>query len=199
MEILTAFVRENAPKELKKIEEKEPLPKLVPIDPQKVEGEKPPKLRIDIQAALTVIGRRNRKHEQGNKWFREYQWINLRDTNIAAADLGSYDWQGVRFDQANLQGANLTQANLQKANLTEVNLQEVDVYNANLQKALLMGANLQGASLMRANLKGAYLCRANLQGVRNLLKQQIELAYGDSETLLPPGWTRPAHWTRVDE
>jgi hypothetical protein len=85
MEVLTAFVREPPPLEEKKTEGKQPQQKL----------------RIDIQAALTVIGQRNYKNETEN------QKLDLHNTNLQTANLR----------EAILKGALLYEANLQRANL----------------------------------------------------------------------------------
>ncbi|WP_242046503.1 pentapeptide repeat-containing protein [Cylindrospermum sp. FACHB-282] len=221
MEVLTAFVRENAP--VKKIAEED-------------EG-KIPKLRTDIQAALTVIGRRNCGKE------KEYQRLDLNNIDMRGANLYKAHLEKAILFEANLQGANLTQANLQEADLTQANLQEAIFYQANLKEAILAKANLkeailakanlqgadlseanlQGATLFKASLQGAILCRANLQGAmlweanlqeaslseaklqgaqfssaKNLTLEEVELAEGDENTILPNYITRPKHWTKSE-
>ncbi|MEW6496619.1 MAG: pentapeptide repeat-containing protein [Cyanobacteriota bacterium] len=131
MEVLTAFVREKC---LLKEEEEG-------------EREQLPKIPTDIQAALTVIGRRDMEKDPEN------QKLDLSKVNIASANLR----------EANLQGANLYQANLQGADLTKAQLQGADLGNTNLQQAHIIEANLQGAILTEANLKGAFLNGTNLQ------------------------------------
>ncbi|HYW20442.1 MAG TPA: pentapeptide repeat-containing protein [Nodularia sp. (in: cyanobacteria)] len=188
MEILTAFVRENAPiqtkEEQKRLEDIQPIylgrPKMGARRTKKEEmnsGEVIPKIRRDIQAALTVIGRRNSLLEVEN------QKLDLRNTDIRRADLleanleradlrGSNlcgaDLRGSYLCEANLDGAQLTgsilyAANLLKANLNRANLCWANLNNANLCGANLRGANLLGASLRAANLSGANLYKANLQ------------------------------------
>ena len=103
LEALSAFVREGAK-----------LPTTPPTPGPPTQG--PP---TDIQAALTVIGRRSAG--QGV--------VDLTRANIAGADLSG----------ANLAGANLTSADLTDADLTD----------ANLPGANLTGANLTGAHLTR--------------------------------------------------
>ncbi|MEH2046431.1 pentapeptide repeat-containing protein [Nostoc sp.] len=214
MEVLTAFVRENAP--LKKDEEQES-----------------PKICTDIQAALTVIGRRNCKNDLENQrlnldninikraqlkganlqgadlrkanlqgaflWEANLQGADLRKANLQGADLrkanlqGAVLWetnlQGADLRKANLQGADLRKANLQKAVLLEANLQGTDLTEANLQAAKLWGANLQGAKLWGANLQGT-----DLWGAENLEQQQIEEAKSDRTTILPENLQPPEHW-----
>ncbi|QSJ18398.1 pentapeptide repeat-containing protein [Nostoc sp. UHCC 0702] len=189
MEVLTAFVRENAP--------------LMSEEEKTDDTNEEPKLRTDIQAALTVIGRRNTEIEQAN------QRLDLHNIDIRRADLREANLQGANLYQANLQGAILTRANLQKADLMRANLQGAylmganpqgaSLYQANLQGAYLMGANPQGANLYQANLQGADLYQANLQGVdlseaENLEQQQINSAKGDRTTILPENLQRPEHW-----
>ncbi len=180
VQILTAFVREKASKKIVELPNSEEL---------RSEEDKEPgsKLAIDIQAALTVIGRRDAKNEQ------EDQIVDLRNTNIAGADIRKANLQrailtesnliGTILFGANLVGAILFKANLQEAILfgaqlreailTESNLQEVVLTEANLQGAILWKANLQGANLREANLQGAILFGANLQNA-NLTEANLQ-------------------------
>ena len=203
MEVLTAFVRENAPvkKDKKKAGKAKPLIKSEEI-------EQKPKLKTDIQAALTVIGRRNPKNDAKN------QWLDLRNIDIRGADLTKAEMQEanlmeanlqwVVFEEAKLQGAFFSGANLRRADLSEANLRNVDFNRANLQKAYLMDANLQearfeeanleGADLDGANLQEAFLIGANLSEAENLGQEQIEEAIGDRTTILPENLQPPKHW-----
>ena len=102
MESLTAYVRERAPR-----------------DPA-----------TDIQAALTVIGRRKTDYDPPG------QELDLRYTDLRGADL----------TDAKLQGANFNDADLQRAFLDRAKLQGVHFINANLQGAHFDDADLQHAS-----------------------------------------------------
>lgn len=164
IEILTAFVREHVP--------------LQPKEEKVQDVEQKPKMRTDIQAALTVIGRRNFNNDQKN------QRLDLSYTDISDANL----------NEAKLQGAFLMGTNLQVATLMEANLQDSFLISANLQGAVLMEANLQGAVLMGANLQVANLQGANLTGAKYLTLQQIESAIGDHTTRLPDNLEAPSHW-----
>jgi len=145
MEVLSAFVRENAP--LKE-----------DLEAKKAEGEQQPqKLRTDIQAALTIIGRRDPEKDPEN------QRLDLSKVNIAGAELMKAQLQGANLSEANLQEANLIDANLQGANLGGTNLKGAWLHEANLQKAYLNEANLQEAELSSTYLKAASLNKANLQ------------------------------------
>jgi hypothetical protein len=190
MEVLSAFVRENPP--LKE-----------DLKDKKAENEQEPqKLRTDIQAALTVIGRRDPEKDKGV--------LNLRSTDLRGANLSTAQLQGADFCEAKLQGAYLIKANLKEAKLVMANLEGAHIRHANLEKAKFWEANLRGAKLQEANLKeaGFYNAnlelavfeKANLEGAElseaiNLESWQIEKSFGDSKTLLPDNIKAPVHWT----
>jgi hypothetical protein len=175
IEVLTAYVREKAPIQRQTKSSGDPVKAAV----------EPKKLATDVQAILTVLGRRTPTFA---KW--ETLRLDLEGTDLHGAELDGANLQGAIFVGANLQGANLRGANLQGANLSgatlqgaflsEANLQEVDLAGANLQEAFLRGANLQGANLSGATLRGA-----NLQAARNLTQPQIDLAITDETTKCP--------------
>lgn len=142
MEILTAFIRENAP--------------IIPADEEELPELS--KIPTDIQTALTVIARRDARQDPVN------QKLDLRDIDITNADLMEANLSGVILTGANLQWVNFIGANLSQANLTEANLSGAIFYEANLQQANLCEANLQTAVLRKANLTRAMLYEANLEG-----------------------------------
>ncbi|MTJ08415.1 pentapeptide repeat-containing protein [Anabaena sp. UHCC 0204] len=145
MEVLTAFVRENAPiKKEDKSQDKKEIQEL-------------PKLRLDIQECLTVIGRREHPDKPGNR-------LDLSNINISKANL-----QKAKLEGANLEGANLQEANIEGANLQEANIEGANLERANLQKAKLEGANLERANLqevilIKTDLEAANLRQAKLMG-----------------------------------
>lgn len=124
MEVLAAFVREHS-RDRDDIGEQGEVGEL--------EGGQRP-VQTDIQAALTVIGRRNVRQDRGR--------IDLR---------------GADLRNAYLNRANLTSANLARTNLTNASLRSADLKGANLYRAII-----NGADLTEANLTEAYLCRADL-------------------------------------
>ncbi|WP_414551026.1 pentapeptide repeat-containing protein [Anabaena sp. CCY 0017] len=188
MEILAAFVRENAPiqteDEQRKLEYLQPIylgrhkngARRTPQEEPKT-GEVLPKIRQDIQAALTVIGRRNslldgenQKLDLRNTDIRraDLLGVNLERADLRGANLCGADLRGSYLCEANLDGAKLAGsilhgANLMKANLNRANFCWANMNHANLSGANLRGANLLGASLRAANLSGANLYKANLQ------------------------------------
>lgn len=145
MEVLTAYVRENAPW-------------------QEVQPQAPPRFPTDIQAILTVLRRRTWADEKGQD-----QSLDLSRTDIQGAVLVGAYLEGVNFSKARLGGALLTGAHLEGADLSEAHLEGAHLRGAHLEGADLTAAhleraNLRGAHLMRALLVGAYLEEANLSG-----------------------------------
>jgi pentapeptide repeat protein len=142
----------------------------------------------DLQAALTVIGRRGRDRDRAG------DALDLVRSDLRGADLKGLDLRGARLVEvhleeaslagaelegadlrranlaradlveANLRGANLREANLEAAYLVEAHLENADLVGAHLEGAYLGGAHLEGADLGSAHLDGAYLYKANLEG-----------------------------------
>ncbi|MEH2069558.1 MAG: pentapeptide repeat-containing protein [Nostoc sp.] len=143
MDILTNFVRKNTSY----------------IPQKQVISNSSAKVRGDIQAALTVIARRDVTKDL------RHQQLDLSHTDIRGANLNKANLEQTNLYQANLAGANLTEANLEGAILSAANLEGANLYSANLKGAILSASNLQGANLQRANLHHASLYLANLHGV----------------------------------
>lgn len=136
MEILTAFVRENA------------VTKNLRLDTESEQV----RVSTDIQTALTVIGRRNSLKDTG------HDKLDLRNTDIRSADL-----RGANLQHLDLRGSNLSGADLRGADLTESTLDNCQLVGSILYEANLHKASLRGANLNTANLNRAWICAANLQ------------------------------------
>jgi hypothetical protein len=111
-------------------------------------------LRMDVQAALTILGQ-SATSEPGR--------IYLARTDLRNGDLTRLLLKYANFREANLQGANLTSANLEGAHLASARLDKAQLELAHLEGAVLMNAQLKGANLMFAHLEGADLSNANLK------------------------------------
>ena len=133
MEVLTAFVREHS---------REQWP---PSDPGGREQER--STRPDVQAAVTVVARRDGK--------RDIRSIDLTGAILIGADLTC-------AINAGTSSADLIAANLTGANLTGANLLAANLLGATLTGAHLTGAYLTFADLTQADLKGAQLDGAHL-------------------------------------
>lgn len=182
MEILTAYIRKNSNID-NKLEENSIAIESTLMDLQDKEiinNEviEVRKIPLDIQAILTVIGRRN-KHFIA----KELSSLNLSRTHLVGANLGQSNFYRANLGNSNLEGAflrlaNLNQAVLYKTNLTQARLRHANLVNAiltesNLENADFKGANLQTAYFQGANLKNADFERANLKGANNLTIDQL--------------------------
>ncbi len=130
MDVLTAYVRENAPRHAQDAPQAANTPNTnTPNTPP-----------TDIQAILTVIGRWK---TPGNK--RHTARLDLNHTRLVGANLRRADLTG-----ADLTGADLTGADLLMADLTDAVLVDANLLGVNLTRANLLGANLSGSQYLRA-------------------------------------------------
>ncbi len=123
---------------------------------------------VDIQAILTAIGRRNRRHE------RTGAIVDLRGADLRRADLTGAQLEGARLagsslnaailSGAHLEGADLLGTHLEGAILVTAHLEGAKLYRAHLKDADLSGAHLEGANLVTAHLEDAILVTAHLKG-----------------------------------
>jgi uncharacterized protein YjbI with pentapeptide repeats len=127
----------------------------------KIPPDQPPvEVNEDIQAALTVIGRRATAEDPKGKR------IDLRNLNLVGVDI-----QFANLDRADLRGANFRGAKLNHAHLHNAKLHKIKLDNADLTAADLTAAELNGADfrniqhLKDANLRGAILNNAHLNDV----------------------------------
>ena len=155
-EVLTAFIREHS-REQSALRESGDL-------------EQEQRVRPDVQAALSVIGRRTQERDitpdlvGASLTFAFLSRAFLRGAflsgaDLTGADLTCADLSGAHLVRAKLHGAHLTSADLTVANLVHANL-----HGANLTSANPIGADLSGANLVSANLHCADLTWANLIG-----------------------------------
>jgi uncharacterized protein YjbI with pentapeptide repeats len=187
LEILSAWVRETTTS-------------LTPV---------PERVSTDVQAALTVIGRR--------RPFGDERPVDLRRAVLTRADLSAAHFESAVFVYAHLEraflrrvhlehaflgrahlvGADLGGAHLEDAYFDEAQLRGADLGGAYLQDARFYWAHLEDADFSETNLDGAfldgaYLEGANLQGadlrtVRGLTQSQIDSAIINEKTQLPEG------------
>ncbi|WP_282027125.1 pentapeptide repeat-containing protein [Limimaricola cinnabarinus] len=176
MEILCAYVRENAPADQ--------APDF-PFPPQCTQDSIEEKLRstaswisnectlrADVQLALSVIGRRTsqqvmaeRNHCSGNK---EGYFIDLSRTNLRYANLEHLNFEGASFFRSQMQGAFCEGASFEGANFVYCQLTGISAANANFANSKLEMADLSHATLTGANLRGCkmshtHFVRTNLR------------------------------------
>jgi hypothetical protein len=156
MEVLTAFIREHS---------QEQWP---PSDHPVSRGQER-STRPDVQAALTVVARRD-----------------------PAPDFGSIDLTGAVLRRADLVGANLTGPLVRGtihsgAKAVAADLDGKVRFGAKLAGADLSDANLTGALLTCANLSGANLAGAHLRGA-DLSDVDLSDARWPRSAPVPQGW-----------
>ncbi len=83
---------------------------------------------------------------------KDFQNIDLSETNLRGADLSGANLSGADLSGANLSGADLSDANLSGADLSGADLREADLSGADLREADLSDAHLRGADLSGADV-----------------------------------------------
>jgi hypothetical protein len=164
IEVLTAFLREHAGRKLEIAASGEVSVSTADVPPD-------PLPRVDFQAAATVIGRRDRRHERP-----DYR-LDLHGVGLAGASLCDAHLEDADLRFAMLYGADLTGADLSGAFLSSAHLSEADLGGAVLTRAYLPFANLTGTFL---------------GGVIGLTHEQLAQAIMDEETTLPEYLDREA-------
>ena len=204
MEILTAYVRQNAPWPPKAgqrsrgdaTEEQS----AVEDSGEKSETTEPSAPDPDIQAVITILRRRSRSFGKGEPEHLDLRQTNLSGANLTRANLFAANLSGANLSGADLIVANLSAAYLPRADLSAAYLAGADLSRANLAGANLLGARLYGVDLSNVNLSGASLYGVDLSRTQNLTQEQLEQAEGNKNTKLPPDLKPPAHWgVKTDE
>ena len=157
MEMLAAFIRERS---------RQHWP---PPHPGGQARERSP--RPDVQAAITVVGRR------------------LTERDLGPVDLAGSDLTGADLTGADLTGAVLAHAVLARADLLAAKLVRADLCGADLGGARLTGADLDAADLTGADLTDADLAGANL-GSAKLTRAELTGALWPADGPVPAGWAR---------
>jgi uncharacterized protein YjbI with pentapeptide repeats len=158
-EILTAYVRGHAawtsPAE--------------GADPSDAAAAELAELRVrapDIQAAMTVLGRRAPPPSRTQPLLlagTDLRRVDLADAHLERADLSGAHLERADLPGAHLERASLSVAHLEGANLADAHLERASLGGAHLERAFLGGAHLEGADLSLAYLEEAYLREANLE------------------------------------
>jgi hypothetical protein len=215
VQVLAAFVREHAPIKAKARDTVASESGRWMHPPTGTpHGRKPGLIEpsADVQAALTVLGRRPRRDETPRLDLRrtDLRGADLFNARLEGADLTGAHLGRARLARAHLEAAYLTSARLERADLSiahlrhaylggahldgaylgGAHLQGADLSDAYLRRTFLGGAHLEGARLDRAHLEGAHLDRAHLKGahlleVEGLTRAQISDALTDAQTRLP--------------
>jgi len=166
MEVLTAYVRENAPWTPIEYSANNYTTTGATIAANAGPRHSPP---ADIQAILAVLGRRKPRAATVERRLLDLRGTDLRGANLSGSRLDGVTLHGAHLEQVDATRAIMTRSNLREASLagaslTEVDLEGASLSHANLEGARLNGANLKAADLSGANLGSADLWEANLKG-----------------------------------
>jgi hypothetical protein len=170
MEVLTAFIREHS-------HEQWPLPGPDGAEPERL-------TRPDVQAALTVIGRRDPDRDTQSIDLARAHLVGAR---LVVANLTRADLTGADLARADLARADLAGADLTGAHLTGAYLIVADLTDTTLTRAALTGAHLTGAHLTGADLTGADLTDTTLTRAA-LTRAELTGAKWPQAALVPEGW-----------
>ena len=120
-----------------------------------------------VQTALRVLGRRNPRQSlterADTRYGRGGYVLDLRGTDLRGVDLSGLDLSRAELSDALLEGADLTETRLDGTFLFESHLEGADLEEAHLEGAFLDGAHLQGANLTDAHMEGAFLDEGHLE------------------------------------
>lgn len=194
METLCAYIRENAPVKGAAVNDQNPFPSLPPYEAMgnvelaaqalsyyeagiKQRTEKlqawvsklnPPP--ADIQAAVTVLGRRPierieyESHSKNKLGFADVRFrLDLRNTNLQKADLTSARLDNVLLSNANLEGIILLQANLTNADFSKSRMEKSDLRGAIVRNAKFFGTHLEGAVFSESEISKSFFTKSNIQ------------------------------------
>jgi uncharacterized protein YjbI with pentapeptide repeats len=152
---------------------------------------------VDVQAALTVIGRRGADRRALEQDLRatsanpDAYRLDFTGAALMKARLEGLHFEEALFDGACLEGARLNRAYLEGARLYGAHLEGAVLYDAHLEGARVNWARLEGARLDVAHLEGAGLYEAHLEGAW-LNSAHLEGA-GLYEAHLKGAWLVGAH------
>uniref|UniRef100_A0AAU1HUH0 Pentapeptide repeat-containing protein n=1 Tax=Streptomyces sp. NBC_00180 TaxID=2903632 RepID=A0AAU1HUH0_9ACTN len=141
VEVLAAFIRERA---------------AIRDSDESGNGKNPEE---DVQAALTVLGRRP-IHEENT------DFINLRRTDLRGANLADAVLDHVDMERCLLQGASFYRAYLRCADFSEATLTGAHFMDARIGAARFILADMTGVSLWKAEGADVDFTGANMEGVK---------------------------------
>ncbi len=176
MEILCAYVRYNSPR----TDETDKVDKSVP-------------LREDIQAALTIIGRRQ-------NWPEGQKRMDIEEFSEYRINLMKCDLHGVRLTDATLNDAQFNGSDMRGAVLVSADMSDAWLYDANLRDACMNEAEMSGAYLKGAKMKGvqmvhAYARTGNFLDCDELDEDQIIEMFLGRDVIIPIHWSHPQEGT----
>lgn len=168
---------------------------------------------VEADFTLTDLSRTNLDGANLEEAVMARAWL----TGASAEKTNFNRVEGYRtgFDRVNAAGATFAAAELQRASFKDAVLTNAVFDKAELGRADFSGAELTGARFRYTNLSRADLSKAKFEGgldfsraflfltriegldlssSTGLEQEQVDLACGNAETKLPPGFTVPSSW-----
>jgi Pentapeptide repeats (8 copies) len=161
VEVLTAYVRQNAPAPSPSSTNRDELGEeayyslLDSIRPS-----------VDVQAVLTVLGRRQRGPGR-----EEPRILDLSRTDLRGADVHDAHFENVLLFETLLDGANLIGAHFEGAHFIVTSLVHARVEGTHFE-----GAQFSGTHLFNVDLGKAYVAGAAFFSVWDLTPEQLSIA-----------------------
>jgi hypothetical protein len=159
LQTLAAFVRERCPAPVPKLVNgryQNPSPEAIYVLPE-----------TDIQAAVAVIGRRDRANDPPNTL------LSLACVNLSGYDLSNGDFSDTSFRGAYLCATNFAGAKVERGDFQSAMIEGADFYGAKAQEASFSAAycgqtrfahcDLSGARFVESDLRDGDFTGANLQ------------------------------------
>ena len=174
-------------------------------------------IREDIQAAITIIGRRD-KWTNGKKYLEKETaqgyLLDLRNCNLYRALLANANLSNALLDNTILNEADLTNANLSYAKLNGANLGNARLVGVNLIYARLVKTSLERSDISNADmrctnlneaimddswafsvkLQGAYAKKGDFSKITVFAEVQLNSMYCGVDVIIPEDFDRPKHW-----
>jgi hypothetical protein len=168
MEVLTAYVRQNAPVPSGRREEWEELAGQAPHAARR--GREGGRAPADIQAIGDVLGRRRRTADRGEPMPLDLDACDLRDVRFGRAylrrvNLIGSDLEGAMFGGADLRDALMLGANLRGATLSGADLRDAWLQDSVVSEAALSSTDLRGTNIYGSRFDGARFWQTRAEGV----------------------------------
>jgi uncharacterized protein YjbI with pentapeptide repeats len=169
MEVLTSFIRDQSLKGKSVFKPDSQIQEdldTLEIAKLKTMEQAAIKVTADIQAALTVICRRNTNQDPKGRII-DLSHCDLRGANLKNANLSNSDLRYTQIsNKSDLKNANLSNANLQGIDLTSSFLNGANLYKSNLNNAVIKYANLQNADLQDTDLTNVEFHHSNFRDAK---------------------------------
>jgi len=198
LETLCAYVRENSPLEIPKDEDEAQA---------FFRGELPPapSRRADVQAALTIIGRRSegiRARAEREGWRLDFRTTNLVSYDFSGLNYGSADLSNSFLDHANMtaanfensifmnsfmRAANMTRTSFRSSLFDDCGLANAKIEETDFSLCKFVMTDLRRAKVASFDIKGANLEEAfwsfGLQHALESMKKEGQNAFNTDEIM----------------